>query len=67
MEAGVLTVSGKKESKIKTEKEGYKRVERTSCSFCRRFSLPDSADGDVINTKCKHGVLEIVIPKRETV
>ena len=67
MEAGVLTVKGEKESEVKTEKEGYKRVERVSGSFYRRFSLPDSADGDAINAKCKHGVLEIVIPKREAI
>lgn len=67
MEAGVLTVKGEKETESKTEKEGYKRIERTSGSFYRRFSLPDSADGDAINAKCKHGVLEIVIPKREAI
>lgn len=67
MEAGVLTVKGEKESESKTEKEGYKRVERTSGSFYRRFSLPDSADGDAINASCKLGVLEIVIPKREAI
>ncbi len=67
MEAGVLTVKGQKESETKTEKEGYKRVERTSGSFYRRFSLPDSADGEAINAKCKHGVLEIIIPKREAI
>ncbi|MDP3875500.1 MAG: Hsp20/alpha crystallin family protein [Methylobacter sp.] len=67
MEAGVLTVKGEKESEIKTEKEGYKRVERTSGSFYRRFSLPDSADGEAINAKCKLGVLEIIIPKREAI
>ena len=67
MEAGVLTVKGEKESEAKTEKEGYKRVERTYGSFYRRFSLPDTADGDAINAKCKHGVLEIIIPKREAV
>jgi HSP20 family protein len=67
MEGGVLTVKGKRESEVKTEKEGYKRVERTFGSFYRRFSLPDSADGEAINAKCKHGVLEIVIPKREAV
>jgi HSP20 family protein len=33
MEAGVLTVKGEKESEAKTEKEGYKRVERTYGSF----------------------------------
>lgn len=67
MEAGVLTVKGQKETEVKTEKEGYKRVERTSGSFYRRFSLPDSADGDAINAKCKLGVLEIIIPKREAI
>ncbi|EXJ11438.1 Hsp20/alpha crystallin family protein [Nitrincola nitratireducens] len=67
MEAGVLTVKGQKESESKTEKEGYKRVERSFGSFYRRFSLPDSANGDAINAKCKHGVLEITIPKREAV
>lgn len=67
MEAGVLTVKGEKETEVKTEKEGYKRVERTSGSFYRRFSLPDSADGEAINAKCKHGVLEIIIPKREAI
>ena len=67
MEAGVLTVKGEKESEAKTEKEGYKEVERTYGSFYRRFSLPDSADGEAISAKCKYGVLEIIIPKRESV
>lgn len=67
MDAGVLTVKGEKESVTKTEKDGYKRVERSSGSFYRRFNLPDSADGNAINAKCKHGVLEITIPKREAV
>ena len=67
MDAGVLTVKGKKESESKTEKEGYKRVERNYGSFYRRFNLPDSADGEAISANCKHGVLELVIPKREEV
>ena len=67
MEVGVLTVRGKKESEVKTEKEGYKRVERSTGSFYRRFSLPDSANDEAINAKCKLGVLEIVIPKKEAV
>ena len=67
MDAGVLTVKGEKESESKTEKDGYKRVERSFGSFYRRFNLPDSADGDAIKATCKHGVLEIVIPKRNAV
>jgi HSP20 family protein len=67
MEAGVLTVKGEKKTESKTEKDGYKRVERTQGSFYRRFSLPDSANSDAISAKCKHGVLEITIPKREAI
>lgn len=67
METGILTVKGEKKSEAKTEKEGYKRIERAYGSFYRRFSLPDSADGDAIKASSKNGVLEIIIPKREAV
>lgn len=67
MEGGVLTIKGEKKAEIKTEKDGYKRVERTSGSFYRRFTLPDSANSEAISAKSKHGVLEIIIPKREPV
>ena len=65
MEKGVLTIKGEKETEAKSEKEGYKRVERIYGSFYRRFSLPDTADNEAINAKSQNGVLEIVIPKRE--
>lgn len=67
MEGGVLTIQGEKKTEAKTEGEGYKRVERTSGTFHRRFSLPDSANPDAISAKTNYGVLEIVIPKREAV
>ncbi len=67
MEDGVITIKGEKESESKTEKEGFKRVERTSGSFYRRFSLPDTADAEAITAQSIHGVLEITIPKREAV
>lgn len=67
MEDGVLTIKGEKESETKSEKDGYKRVERSCGSFYRRFSLPDTADAEAIVAKSKHGVLEVVIPKRESV
>ncbi len=65
MEDGVLTIKGEKHSENKTEENGYKRVERTFGTFYRRFSLPDTADPEGITAKTKHGVLELVIPKRE--
>lgn len=67
MENGVLTIKGEKKTEAKTEKEGYKRIERTYGSFYRRFSLPDTANPDAISAASKQGVLEISIPKRESV
>ncbi|GMQ77488.1 MAG: hypothetical protein BMS9Abin01_2843 [Gammaproteobacteria bacterium] len=46
---------------------GYRCVERLHGSFYRRFGLADTADADKISAKGKNGVLEVVIPKKETV
>ncbi len=67
MEHGVLSISGERSHESKEEREGYRRVERVRGSFHRRFSLPDSADADRVSASSKDGVLEIVIPKQETV
>ncbi len=67
MEDGVLTIKGEKKTEAKTDEEGYKRIERTHGTFYRRFSLPDTANSDAISAQSKHGVLEIIIPKRETI
>ena len=65
MENGVLTIKG--ERKLETQDEGdngHRRVERAYGSFYRRFTLPDTADAEAISASGKHGVLEVVIPKR---
>lgn len=64
MENGVLTLSGKREFTDRDETNGYRRVERVSGSFFRRFTLPETADAEGITAKSSHGVLEIVIPKQ---
>lgn len=65
MENGVLTIHGKRESEVKDEKDGYRRVERVYGEFHRQFTLPDSADSEKISAKCEKGVLEISIGKSE--
>jgi HSP20 family protein len=64
MEKGVLTIKGERKSETKKETDKYTRVERAHGLFYRRFALPDSAHADGITASGKHGVLEIVIPKR---
>ena len=65
MENGVLTIKGERKLKAKDEGDnGYRRVERVYGSFYRRFTLPDTADAEAISANGRHGVLEVVIPKR---
>ena len=73
MDKGVLTIKGERsiESAQDSDRyssaqdsDRYSRVERRHGSFHRRFALPDSADPDGIAASGRHGVLEIVIPKR---
>ena len=65
MEKGVLTIKGERQSENIEEKENYRRIERQSGQFYRRFTLPDSADADKIEAKSEHGVLTVTIPKQE--
>lgn len=67
MDNGILTIKGERQSEVRDEKEGYKRVERVSGTFYRRFSLPDTADAERIEAKGKDGVLQVVLPKHEKV
>ena len=65
MEKGVLTIKGERQSESVEENENYRRVERLSGQFYRRFTLPDTADADKIEAKSEHGVLTITIPKQK--
>lgn len=65
---GVLTIRGERRSEKKaTDKNGYERIERTSGSFLRRFTLPESANTETITAKQTNGVLEVSIPKHPQV
>jgi len=65
LENGVLTLKGRRASEKKEETEQFRRVERVRGTFLRRFSLPDVADADKVSARCKDGVLEVTVPKRE--
>jgi len=67
-EKGVLTIKGQRSSERKdAQKNGYERIERTSGSFVRRFTLPESANTESIKAKQTNGVLEVSIPKHPQV
>jgi HSP20 family protein len=67
MEGGVLSIRGERKLEDVAEGGEYKRVERIHGNFYRRFALPDEADAEGINARCNQGVLEVVIPKKQSV
>jgi HSP20 family protein len=67
LDNGVLTIRGRRELAERDERKGYRRVERISGEFYRRFSLPDTADSNSVKARHANGVLEVTIPKQAQV
>ena len=74
-ENGLLTIrgarlddSGQNEAQADTsEQSAYRRIERVSGRFLRRFTLPESANVEAVTAKTTHGVLVVTLPKRAQV
>lgn len=64
MDKGILSIKGERSTESKDENERFSRIERSHGVFYRRFALPESANPEGIAATGRHGVLEIVIPKR---
>ncbi len=64
LDKGILTVSGNRERQSTNSDVIHQRTERAMGHFYRRFTLPDTADGENVKASGKNGVLEIVIPKQ---
>ena len=65
LENGVLTLSGARDKAVEQKGVESRRIERVAGRFLRRFTLPESVDAEAVKASGRHGVLEIVIPKRE--
>src|SRR3954466_7707353 len=61
----VLTISGERQAKHESSKDGYHRVERAFGSFSRSLTLPKGVNAEAVEAAFEHGVLEIRIPKPE--
>lgn len=64
VENDVLTIKGERESEKREQSDNYKRIERFSGSFMRRFTLPEAANLEKIKAKTTDGVLELTVPKK---
>lgn len=65
MDNNILTIKGERNPELKTEQEGFKRVERQRGAFYRRFTMPEGVNSEGIQASSDHGVLTLQIPKQE--
>jgi HSP20 family protein len=63
VDADVLIIKGEKQAASREEGDQYRRVERSSGSFERKFQLGWDVDADKLEATYKNGVLEVRIPK----
>lgn len=62
---GQLAISGERKIEQTEEKPNFVRVERTSGSFFRSFTLPKTINPEEIKAEYADGVLTVHIPKAE--
>jgi len=69
LENNVLTISGEKKEERKEEDKDKRTIvsERRFGSFSRSLSVPEGIKAEKIKAKFKDGVLNIEVPKEETV
>ncbi len=63
--ANTLTVKGTRKAEQEVKEENYHRIERSSGSFTRSFTIPGETDSNKISASMKNGILELQIPKAE--
>ena len=67
MDGDILSISGERQAEDRSDVDGVSRYERVTGRFARRFTLPETADGDRIKARSANGILEISIPKQPAV
>ena len=63
---GVLSIYGERNFKDEVKEEHYYKVETSFGKFQRSFTLPENVDSENIKAKSDNGVLEVIIPKKES-
>ncbi len=62
----ILTIKGQKKKELEQAGKTYHVVERSYGSFSRSIRLPAEVDVDKVQASYKNGLLEIVMPKKES-
>lgn len=62
----MLSISGERKQESETRDKTFHRIERSYGKFSRTITLPSEVDADKIKAAYKDGVLNIVLPKPES-
>jgi HSP20 family protein len=62
----MLSISGERKQEIETKDKTFHRIERSYGKFSRTITLPSEVDADKIKAAYKDGVLNIILPKPES-
>jgi HSP20 family protein len=62
-----LTITGQREEEKREQGETYYATERSYGSFSRSFTLPEGTDPEHVTADLKHGVLQVLVPKKPEV
>ncbi len=63
---GILTLSAERKNELESEEKACLQREISYGKIERSFNFGDSINEDEINATFKNGVLEIILPKKET-
>ncbi len=63
----MLTISGERKQEIETKDKTFHRIERSYGKFSRTITLPSEVNADKVKAAYKDGVLNIILPKPESV
>jgi len=66
LDGNMLTISSEKEENKEEKEKKYTRKEYSYTSFSRSFTLPDDVSQDKIDARYEDGVLQIVLPRKES-
>ena len=63
----VLTISGERQYEKEVNDKKFHRIERAHGRFARSFTMPKNSDGEKVSAEFKDGMLQVHLPKTETV
>lgn len=64
MDGNTLRLRGERKSEQEDKQKNSYCSERVVGKFCRQITLSESIEGSQIAAKVKHGVLEVILPKK---